>query len=620
MADSADRPTGSDEEEEVPELDQEEEEEAQASFFDAQDTTGQQPGRQSPATSRSGSLISSDNNSIGTMSAGASVAPTRSVTVLSLSDRFEDEDPRDPSTLTGGMVTLKRDERGTDAKEIDKNKRRATEAVDRPFQLPDFLCTRLIGEDNTDQSTDKKSLKVQLVSVEATARQLERRAKEYDFANVAMIPPYLDENATRARNRWDGSKPAINLFRHAKLVSLGQVKQWSADNLLSNKKSDPEIIRDLEWLLELVRNSCDKELRFKLDDKFDKLPYAHQSGVVYLKMVFDTLINLASDDVVDSMIDHIKQFKEKGMMMFPGQNVEHMKLEMSTYVTRLWEAGKLPNDAYKSIVKGLSKCEQEEFAKKFADYLTMMDNSLISATITSTQGMNALERINAVLDEAEQTYESLHMANKWIDVGHVSAHNCFNCNDPNHGVDDCKKALDEARIKANKDAFFKKKREGRASNGFGGGSRKGNRSTNKNGYERGKWSPPKQNESIVQKKGNAYHCWCGGCERWTKGEYAHSTGYHAEATKAQSNGDSFKLNPEHPWNTKGGGRNRSNRNNRSRNNGDNNGGGDDKKGSAGVDHNKASSYFEELEKNTSDPEEVRMANMMKSFHQKMLKD
>ena len=91
-----------------------------------------------------------------------------------------------------------------------------------------------------------ESLKVQLVSVEATARQLERRAKEYDFANVAMIPPYLDENATRARNRWDGSKPAINLFRHAKLVSLGQVKQWSADNLLSNKKSDPEIIRDLE--------------------------------------------------------------------------------------------------------------------------------------------------------------------------------------------------------------------------------------------------------------------------------------------------------------------------------------------------------------------------------------
>jgi hypothetical protein len=113
MADIVDRPTGSDEEEEVPELDQEEEEEAQASFFDAQDTTGQQPGRQSPATSRSGSLISSDNNSIGTMSAGASVAPTRSVTVLSLSDRFEDEDPRDPSTLTGGMVTLKRDERGT---------------------------------------------------------------------------------------------------------------------------------------------------------------------------------------------------------------------------------------------------------------------------------------------------------------------------------------------------------------------------------------------------------------------------------------------------------------------------------------------------------------------------
>jgi hypothetical protein len=103
MADIVDRPTGSDEEEEVPELDQEEEEEAQASFFDAQDTTGQQPGRQSPATSRSGSLISSDNNSIGTMSAGASVAPTRSVTVLSLSDRFEDEDPRDPSTLTGGM-------------------------------------------------------------------------------------------------------------------------------------------------------------------------------------------------------------------------------------------------------------------------------------------------------------------------------------------------------------------------------------------------------------------------------------------------------------------------------------------------------------------------------------
>ena len=45
MADSDIQPTGSDEEEEVPELDPEQQEQAQASFFDAQDTTGQQQGR-----------------------------------------------------------------------------------------------------------------------------------------------------------------------------------------------------------------------------------------------------------------------------------------------------------------------------------------------------------------------------------------------------------------------------------------------------------------------------------------------------------------------------------------------------------------------------------------------
>ena len=618
MADSDIQPTGSDEEEEVPELDPEQQEQAQASFFDAQDTTGQQQGRLSPATSGSGSI--SSNNSIGTMSASANAAapPNRSVTVLSLSDRFEDEDPRDPSTLTGGMVTLKRDERGTDAKDIDKNKRRATDAVDLLFQLPDYQRTRLISGDNTDQSTDKQSLKVQLVSVEATARKLERRAKQYDFANVAMIPHLLNENATRARDRWDGTKPAINLFRHAKMLSLDQVKQWSADNLLNNNKKDPEIERDLEWLLELVRNSCDEELRFKLDEKFEKLPYSHQSGVVYLKMVFDTLINLASDDVVDSMIAHITKFRDEGMLMFPGQNVERMKLEIGTYVTRLWEAGRLPNDAFKNVIKGLSKCEQQEFAKKFADYLTMMDNSLISATFTTIPGSNDLERINAVLDEAEQTYEALFMAQKWVNVG-LSAHACFNCDDPTHGVDACKKPHDEARIEARKEAFFKKKKEGRAFKGISGGFRKGQRSTSKNGYERGKWSPPKQNESIVKKIGNAHHCWCGACAHWTKGTYAHSTGYHADATKAKSNGDSFELNPEHPWKTKGGGRNSSNRNSRNRNNGNNNDGGDEKKGSGGIDHNKASSYFEKLEKNTSEPEEVRMANMMKSFHQEMSK-
>ena len=82
MADSDIQPTGSDEEEEVPELDPEQQEQAQASFFDAQDTTGQQQGRQSPATSGSGSI--SSNNSIGTMSASANAAapPNQSVTVL----------------------------------------------------------------------------------------------------------------------------------------------------------------------------------------------------------------------------------------------------------------------------------------------------------------------------------------------------------------------------------------------------------------------------------------------------------------------------------------------------------------------------------------------------------
>lgn len=210
------------------------------------------------------------------------------------------------------------------------------------------------------------------------------------------------------------------------------------------------------------------------------------------------------------------------------------------------------------------------------------------------------------------------MAQKWVNVG-LSAHACFNCDDPTHGVDACKKPHDEARIEARKEAFFKKKKEGRAFKGISGGFRKGQRSTSKNGYERGKWSPPKQNESIVKKIGNAHHCWCGACAHWTKGTYAHSTGYHADATKAKSNGDAFELNPEHPWKTKGGGRNSSNRNSRNRNNGNNNDGGDEKKGSGGIDHNKASSYFEKLEKNTSEPEEVRMANMMKSFHQEMSK-
>ena len=89
-------------------------------------------------------------------------------------------------------------------------------------------------------------------------------------------------------------------------------------------------------------------------------------------------------------------------------------------------------------------------------------------------------------------FNALNVSNEWnIPHSHM-VEACFNCGDPNHGVPQCPKPKDQARIDRNKAEFSKTgggrggNRGGRSNGGRGGGQGRGRGEGNKTD-NRGKW-------------------------------------------------------------------------------------------------------------------------------------
>jgi hypothetical protein len=308
----------------------------------------------------------------------------------------------------------------------------------------------------------------------------------------------------------------------------------------------------LEWSATKLLNSCDEELRAKLEELIKPMEREYHTGPVLLKLMH-TLITVTTPTAMRGMID---QLTGLSLSDFTGENV----VEYTSVVRGVIDILKngsvngamIPPDIVELIAAGLKKCSTVDFV----DHIRTLMNA-------DELGLHKVTP-EVLLQRAELKFAALIGTNQWDASGeHNSAFvfmgKCYECGGQGHparecpskgkqGEDDAGRGRGNGRGRGGRGFGRGGRGSGRGGRGRGGrfagrGDNAGRTSSNEGrggGGGRGQLDrrqpqldEPKKRYSDVKKM---YEFWCGRCQHWTD----HDTDKHrkmAEEAKLAASSD-----------------------------------------------------------------------------------
>jgi hypothetical protein len=90
----------------------------------------------------------------------------------------------------------------------------------------------------------------------------------------------------------------------------------------------------MEWVKELLTNSCDINLVKRIDKKFDCLAEYEQGGITYLKIALDEMFTM-SDMVIMLLQHYLKQFAQDRIAKLSNKDVCVCSEQLIAMCTRL---------------------------------------------------------------------------------------------------------------------------------------------------------------------------------------------------------------------------------------------------------------------------------------------
>jgi len=246
--------------------------------------------------------------------------------------------------LRAEQTVVSRANRGAKgSKERLKTQKAATEALETKFGVPKHFVSNVNGESETGNIQSERLSEI-IVSSARKTKKLKERCADYDLSSALLIPVVVDGNATMPCNRWGGQER--DLLENFGSISLEECMAWTKDTLQHGGDEDQA---DQTWLLQLMRNSCTEEILTRIDANFEELEPAYKGGTVFIKLMFNVIIDL-TDSVVESLQKFLKNFGYKGLMGIQGENVGVAELEIVAVATRLSEVNKLQDDAVNQVL------------------------------------------------------------------------------------------------------------------------------------------------------------------------------------------------------------------------------------------------------------------------------
>ena len=117
--------------------------------------------------------------------------------------------------------------------------------------------------------------------------------------------------------------------------------------------------------------------------------------------------------MIEALKTYINKFGKTGLSAFEGENVNMASIEILAIAKRLHQLGELPNDAPKTVLKGLQKVTHNyEFKQTFALIANFQRQTVISVTSASTNA-SPLDLIETYFEQAKVLYTSAVLRNNW---------------------------------------------------------------------------------------------------------------------------------------------------------------------------------------------------------------
>ena len=279
---------------------------------------------------------------------------------------------------------IPQESRPTDPVALGKLRARATIGIDPPFTFLDL--------DNTDltlQHTYNVSMRIQ---------SFEYILTQYDMIDAFKIhlfepniqPPMLLEDST-------GNPISINLLTHHSSLTEGQVRQYILFLKRYGKSYD---VQNLDWTQELFNNSCNADLRDKVNEKVLGVHSFEIAGPLLFYHAM-SLITTQTADAVRTLTLRVTSLKLGDIQ---GENVGTAISQMRGALLRLRALDKEPNDIVDKILNTMQTSSVEKFNRFFEN---------ISFQLRLTP--NAYDA-DDILHLAEKTHREFVASGEWTGI------------------------------------------------------------------------------------------------------------------------------------------------------------------------------------------------------------
>jgi hypothetical protein len=311
------------------------------------------------------------------------------------------------SEMLEGQVVLRHEDYGEPGStEYRKNMQMAT----YPFAEKLGVAKHKIAGGGAEDGDQTKFMHIQqaIESILHRVKEGLQRSKSMDWMEICTLPRMKGNlYSSNPADWWDTSQ--INIWSDWEKTSEKEVRAWQ---YCINKRFSSENCTASTWLKEFVYNSSTDALRTAVTKKYKRLPDAQLGGVVYLYYTLCEMFEM-SREVKEAMLSFLEFFKKKGVARYTGENILVVQEEVLGICSRLHSVGALMDEHVMDVLTGLAICGNAWFRDKYKHLKQGAEFNLLPLEGV-TMYLPAIDRIEAILDNAATTYSSFCSANKWL--------------------------------------------------------------------------------------------------------------------------------------------------------------------------------------------------------------